>query len=294
MECLRKFVIGCNYNCNPVLTLQDIHVIDNYLLQFSKMFESLYGKDAVTPNIHLHAHLTECILDYGPVYSFWLFSFERYNGLLGKTPTNKRNIEIQFMNRFCRDSIVISKSLPQEASSMFSPIIQQLKSANASRGVLNEMVSCDYFPLLKMSSRYVNYSETDWRVYDNSPIKVLGVNQKYCLSDREMRCVRSFYFSVYPSLRESDVFIPSSCWTSKLVNVFDELYGSVGSRSHRSSHITSFWCGDNGIIQSYDNMYFTTRPGRIKFFSVTYCTQMVKQENIFWPLLSGINQYVTR
>ena len=33
--------------------------------------------------MHLHTHITDCILDYGPVYSFWLYSFERYNGILG-------------------------------------------------------------------------------------------------------------------------------------------------------------------------------------------------------------------
>ena len=26
-----------------------------------------YGKDAVTPNMHMHGHLAECLLEYGPV-----------------------------------------------------------------------------------------------------------------------------------------------------------------------------------------------------------------------------------
>jgi len=29
-------------------------------------------------------------MDYGPVFGFWLFSFERYNGHLGSTYTNNR------------------------------------------------------------------------------------------------------------------------------------------------------------------------------------------------------------
>ena len=53
-------------------------------LKFCQSFEQLYGKHRVTPNIHLHTHLVESILDYGPVYLFWLFSFERYNGTLGE------------------------------------------------------------------------------------------------------------------------------------------------------------------------------------------------------------------
>jgi len=73
-------------------------------MQICKSYERLYGRGFVTPNIHLHAHLAECMFDYGPIYSFWLFSFERYNGLLGNMPTNRKNIELQFMNRFCRES----------------------------------------------------------------------------------------------------------------------------------------------------------------------------------------------
>ena len=38
--------------------------------------------------MHLHLHLKECMLDYGPVYSFWCFSFERFNGILGKFNNN--------------------------------------------------------------------------------------------------------------------------------------------------------------------------------------------------------------
>ena len=43
---------------------------DQYLLQFCKLFHTLYGAQHCTVNMHLHLHL---ILDYGPVYSFWSF-----------------------------------------------------------------------------------------------------------------------------------------------------------------------------------------------------------------------------
>ena len=33
-------------------------------------------------------------------FGFWLFSFERYNGMLGSIPTNNRNIEVQLMSNF--------------------------------------------------------------------------------------------------------------------------------------------------------------------------------------------------
>lgn len=73
-QCLQKFVIACTYICNRVLTDNDIIVADNLLMQFCNSFENLYGKESITPNMHLHGHLKECMLDYGPVFSFWLFS----------------------------------------------------------------------------------------------------------------------------------------------------------------------------------------------------------------------------
>lgn len=51
-------------------------------------------------NLHLHAHLRSCILDYGPVYSFWLFAFERMNGVLGSFQTNCHDISVQLMRKF--------------------------------------------------------------------------------------------------------------------------------------------------------------------------------------------------
>ena len=41
-----------------------------------------------------------------PLQSFWLFAFERYNGLLGSqtTNSNSRNIEPQLTSRFCQES----------------------------------------------------------------------------------------------------------------------------------------------------------------------------------------------
>ena len=51
------------------------------------------------------AILKEVIKDYGPMQEFWLFSSERYNGIIGKQPTNNRNIESQLMNCFLNDNV---------------------------------------------------------------------------------------------------------------------------------------------------------------------------------------------
>lgn len=82
----------------------DISIADKFLLHFCQRFETIYGREAVTPNMHMHGHLAECILDYGTMSSFWLLSFEQYNGVLRDQPTNNRSIEVQLMNRFIQDN----------------------------------------------------------------------------------------------------------------------------------------------------------------------------------------------
>ena len=54
------------------------------LIKIVKLIELNYGRDKVTPNLYLSLHLCECSYDYGPLYAFWYFSFERMNGILGK------------------------------------------------------------------------------------------------------------------------------------------------------------------------------------------------------------------
>ena len=67
----------------PIITYRSLALAHTSLMQFCKKFETTYGQSEVTPNMHLHSHLINCVVHYGPVHNFWLFSFERFNGVLG-------------------------------------------------------------------------------------------------------------------------------------------------------------------------------------------------------------------
>ena len=63
-------------------------------------------KDDVRPNFHCATHMIEQIRDYGPVYGFWLFSFERMNRVLKSINTNNRaggEIETTYMHGFTKE-----------------------------------------------------------------------------------------------------------------------------------------------------------------------------------------------
>ena len=55
-ECWRSFVLACRLLTLPVLSDMEIKKAD--LLNFCRKVEILYGKQEVTPNMHLYGHLT--------------------------------------------------------------------------------------------------------------------------------------------------------------------------------------------------------------------------------------------
>lgn len=69
-------------------------------MEFPQKYEALYGKHAVTPNIHLHRHIERCIIDY---VHFWLFAFV---GCLETIMQTKKSMEIQLMCQFLDDNLI--------------------------------------------------------------------------------------------------------------------------------------------------------------------------------------------
>ena len=90
-NCWKLFVQACFLFCRRSLSIDQVREANALIMQFLQSFLQLYGS---TPNMHLHGHLHECIYDYGPVYSFWLFAFEHLNGVLGSYNTNCHHISV--------------------------------------------------------------------------------------------------------------------------------------------------------------------------------------------------------
>ena len=73
------------------------------LVKMVKIIKQYYGQEKIMPNLHLSLHLCECANNYGLLYAFWCFSFERMNGMLGTLPNSHRNIEQELMRRLLND-----------------------------------------------------------------------------------------------------------------------------------------------------------------------------------------------
>lgn len=59
----------------------------------------------IKPNIHYVTHIFDQIPDYGPVYGFWTYLFERLNNVLKGYSVNGRaggELEVTFFREFHR------------------------------------------------------------------------------------------------------------------------------------------------------------------------------------------------
>ena len=99
-ECWQLFVKAVKLFCIKNISHQQCKAAHDNLVEFCELFTQLYGKEKLVINMHLSCHLQECIMDYGPVYAFWCFGFERFNGILGSYPSNNCNVAITMMKKF--------------------------------------------------------------------------------------------------------------------------------------------------------------------------------------------------
>ena len=81
---LGHFVRACNLLVTRFITEDDLKEAQERLNDMARIIEREYGPEFITSNIHLVLHIPDCYRDYGPIYGFWLFPFERLNGYIGK------------------------------------------------------------------------------------------------------------------------------------------------------------------------------------------------------------------
>ena len=124
LQCWLLFVRACKLITRRILPVSDLDAADNLLELFCKKFEELYGKEKCTPNMHMHLHLKQVFLDFGPAHAFLCFSFERFNGVLGSFHNNKKSVELQFMRQFNKKQLLLSVSKGFQELVNFFPTLE--------------------------------------------------------------------------------------------------------------------------------------------------------------------------
>jgi hypothetical protein len=170
-------------------------------MKFCLTVEQMYGKDVISPNMHMHGHLKDVIKDYGPIQEFWLFSFERFNGILGNQPSNNKNIGPQLMQRFfLKDNMAQSflYSNPDDFHDAFQPLLESVCTSKVTGSLLDTLEGSNSLLLpIKCTRGVLSCNEQDvlQQLYSKlvnaqSPVLVNSIYKRFqsvTLNGREYR-----------------------------------------------------------------------------------------------------------
>ena len=224
-----------------MLKIDDVKKGHEFLLRFCKHFQQLYGKDKVTPNMHMHMHILNCILDYGPVYAFWLFSFERYNGILGSYKTNNRSIEVQLMRHFVQDMEIGKLSFGDDNYNAHS-IVQELDQMPVV-GTLNDMLAQNSTLHLKYRLHQCKVNRMIWNCLE--PYHLEGVSTELFLDESYIAYLIESYKVLYnqtANYQQVSLFVPRNILKLSL-----ETMCMVHNKANPKDH-PSYW--QRGVVQT--------------------------------------------
>ncbi|KAG8737522.1 hypothetical protein FRC12_017130 [Ceratobasidium sp. 428] len=122
------------------------------------------------PNHHFAMHLKEYVKKYGPCYGWWLFAFERFNGILEEIRTNGHPDEAESI--LARWWVTVHQihnfleRLPGAATPEEKDVLRQLCSIKSDRGTLLSMTQAlhgEDTPVQpsRIGSRFVNLRDLD-------------------------------------------------------------------------------------------------------------------------------------
>lgn len=86
--------------CKPSMTFLEIDKACAMLTEFSDGFEEIYGKGAITMNIHLLRHYADMIKISGPLWANSLFAFESNIGEIKKYVTGNTDVLVQISQKY--------------------------------------------------------------------------------------------------------------------------------------------------------------------------------------------------
>ena len=266
LACWHCFVLACRILVQPLLSTADVVKADGLLLEFCKKAENIYGKAFITPNMHLHGHLKQCIRDYGPPQAYWLFSFERYNGILGSYTNVNKNLEEQLMVKFL--SISHSAALCYTTNQVGTASeLDFTMYSNMDMDIEKTRIVTSVF--LSAATKPVN--SINWRQCHQEielPPKLTEKSQNMvCLDYEDMHILERNYLAILPNelsiLKDTGKhYLPSLCFKFKSIKIASQVFGSFSQYPDRSFILAS-WANEDGTINVTS---YNLRAGQIQHF----------------------------
>ncbi len=241
------FVDACRILCKLKISSSDIAQAHTCILNYCKKFEEVCGKEYCTPNMHMACHLKSNLIDYGPIASFWTFSFERYNGILESMKMSWRNPEKQMLLKFLDMQAVARENL--DSNSGDKRFCSYLMEHNVLSSISTENFdSCSQS--LSDPSRILQQF-----VYTTCPIQSIDATLKNwytlslpkrrkCFKHDELQNIKMMYDRLYPGQdgKKMSYFYEES----RDITINGEHFVSEHSRSQRSAAIVAHWPNQTG------------------------------------------------
>ncbi|OAD75513.1 hypothetical protein PHYBLDRAFT_64429 [Phycomyces blakesleeanus NRRL 1555(-)] len=187
------YVKACCILVKPSISFIKIDQAHRYLQEFCQSCEDTYEPKVLTCNMYLHLHLHDTIHDFGPVYGYWLFGFERYNGLLKNNKTNRKDgFETTYMTKFTADAYKADYSLKESTMSDidYPQLLDYYKIAYAMPNLIS-------YHDARLSQYFVNNQITQLKSIDLLGQTYIGNNS----SDEGIAiCLPEFYADNYHSI----------------------------------------------------------------------------------------------
>ncbi|GBC32907.2 hypothetical protein GLOIN_2v1775288 [Rhizophagus irregularis DAOM 181602=DAOM 197198] len=261
---LTHFVRVCSILVSRILEIELMEEAHERLIKIIKLIEVHYGRVKITPNLHLSLHLCDCSNDFGPLYAFWCFSFERMNGILGSLPTSNRQIEPEIMRRIMNDNRIgdiISSDIQTKGLELLEdrPTTGSISAA--------DQFSSDELERFWLNAK--NIQESTITGCEPFPGEMLKPSSEAIMTESMLELMVAFYnasyIEMYKFRKPADEIIQDSITIRVKINQFgrcrigSEVFGSAMSVRHtKSSCVLAKFITSDGEVDSY--------PGQIQYF----------------------------
>ena len=268
-SCWVLFVEACQLIVQPAITFAELCKADIKLIEFCRSFQLLYGKEYCTPNMHMQLHIKDSIMNYGPVFAFWCFSFERFNGVLSSFQMNWIAPELQMLKKFLAyQNLIVTEhiniAVPPELREFFQQHLGKHEEAvDSSEGSI-EVSEID-------SSFFVEYRK-NCNCLPGCINATLHRQTKYLTQRRseklfnpaDVSFLRAVYQHIYPTSQTiANSHVPMRHEAFHHVTILGQQYTSRKMRGKQSAAICAYWpavCG--GLTASCNEL----RVGIVNYF----------------------------
>ncbi len=257
LELWQKFVKACHLICRPVVHKNDAKQAEDLLIQYCKKYESIFGRNAVPPNMHFTTHIVECMEEFGSMYTFWCFGMERLNGFLGDYTTNNQCIEVTITRKFLGDCYLASRSheIPQFLKQNFPSFFSKAVSMQVSRpaNVPKEVELLGSLPISECSSL--------WKLIDHISIK--GKQTRYLLDLDDRVLLMNSYKAMYPNSHISIDNVYEMCFKVDTLRLGSQRLSCSSTHESKRCIVMANWCNLDGTITTDLENY---KVGQIRYF----------------------------